>query len=367
MFRQFLTSLFVVALALPAAAQQGREDMLVSTQWLQQELANVKLVDVGDRAAYEAGHIPGAVLIEVSSLLTKRDGVPNELPPVAELEDVFARAGIGARDRIILYSRDPIFAARAWFTLDYLGAGKRAAILDGGIAKWTAERRPTSSGIVRTTPGSFEARVVPESVTRLATMRELVRLRDAAGPSLALIDARSRQQFDGTDAGAEVSFAGHIPGAVNVPFALNFIPGDMAVFRSARELRDLYARAGISRSTANVVYCRTGMQASVTYFVLKYLGYDASLYDGSYLEWSNAGEMIADAAPAMRRHEMESSLVTLAYETPLCHPAARGVVRRRAAGPARIRDRGDDVRHVRGERDEGAEKDQGRDERQRRL
>jgi len=64
------------------------------------------------------------------------------------------------------------------------------------------------------------------------------------------------------------------------------------VFLGADRLRAIYERAGVSAITANIIYCRTGMQASVDYFVLKYLGYDAILYDGSFIEWSKAGEQV---------------------------------------------------------------------------
>ncbi|HEX6158905.1 MAG TPA: rhodanese-like domain-containing protein, partial [Thermoanaerobaculia bacterium] len=139
-------------------------------------------------------------------------------------------------------------------------------------------------------PGSFEARPLPLTIVRLATLREVVRLRDQLGPSLVLLDARSPEQFSGVEAGEGVAHPGRIPGAVNVPFALNL--DGTGSLRSVADLRTLYHQAGVSPDSANIVYCRTGMQASLTYFVLRYLGYDATLYDGSFIEWSNAGETV---------------------------------------------------------------------------
>lgn len=277
-------------LALPLHAQAVREHMLVQPDWLQRRLGTVTLLHIGDAAGYDNGHIPGAVLVELSSLLVQRDGTPNELPLVDTLERVFRAAGVGARERVVVYSSDPLLAARAWFTLDYLGHGDHVAMLDGGLPKWLAAGYATSKERVQPRPGSFEARAVPQTVTRLAAMRELVRLRDQLGSSLVLIDARSPAQFSGDEAGPDVLHAGHIPGAMNIPSASNL--DATGSFKPVYELRLLYHQAGVARDSANIVYCRTGMQAAMTYFVLRYLGYDATLYDGSFIEWSNAGEMI---------------------------------------------------------------------------
>ncbi len=288
--RVALASIVLMMLAIPIHAQAVREEMLVSADWLQQRLGTVTLLHIGDAAGYDASHIPGAVLVETSSLLVQRDGTPNELPPVDALERIFRAAGVGPRERIVVYGSDPLFAARAWLTLDHLGQGNRVALLDGGLTKWIAAGYATSTERVVPKPGSFEARPVPQTITRLATMREVVRLRDQLGPNLVLIDARSPAQFCGDEAGPDVQHAGHIPGAVNVPYPSNL--DATGSFKSVYDLRLIYHQAGVTRDSANIVYCRTGMQASMTYFVLRYLGYDVSLYDGSFIEWSNAGEMI---------------------------------------------------------------------------
>lgn len=284
-----LGGFIVFAFACSLHAQTVREQMLVSTEWLHTHVRSVTVLHIGDAAGYAAQHIPGAVLIESSSLLVQRENAPNELPPIDVLERVFRSAGAGATGRLVVYGNDPVLAARAWFTLDYLGQGDRTALLDGGLAKWIADGYATSTEPVKPKAGSFEARVLPQAVTHLATMRELVRLRDQLGPALVIIDARPPQQFSGEEPGPDVHRGGHIPGAVNVPLATNVdVTGAL---RPVDELRLTYKQAGVTVDSANVVYCRTGMQAAVTYFVLRYLGYDAALYDGSFIEWSNTGEI----------------------------------------------------------------------------
>jgi thiosulfate/3-mercaptopyruvate sulfurtransferase len=282
--------LLVLMIGVAAHAQSPRELMLVSPEWLQRHLGTVNVLYIGDRASYDAGHIPGAALVETSSLLVQRDGTPNELPPVDVLERVFRTAGIENRGRIVVYSNDPLFAARAWFTLDYLGQGSRTSVLDGGYARWVRDDCLISHTPVIAKSGSFEARVMPQAVIRIGAVRELVRLRHLIAPGLVFVDARPPAQFSGKEAGPGVRRAGRIPGSVNVPLDLNFASDGR--FRSEQELRSIYESADVSTVLVNVAYCRTGMQASVTYFILRYLGYDTALYDGSYLEWSNAGEMI---------------------------------------------------------------------------
>jgi thiosulfate/3-mercaptopyruvate sulfurtransferase len=289
--RRFVLALTVLALsALPARPQAVNEQMLVSPDWLLRRLGTVSVLHIGDSSGYAAGHIPGAVLIETSSLLAQCEGTPNELPMADALERLFRAAGVGTRERIVVYSSDPLLAARAWFTLDYLGQGNRASLLDGGLAKWIAAGYTTSRKPAAPKPGTFAGQPTPQAITRLTVVRELVRLREQFGPELVLIDARSPAQFNGEEAGPDVLHAGCIPGAVNVPYALNF--DATGAFQSPDVLRRIYTDAGMTRTATSVVYCRTGMQASVTYFVLRYLGYDVSLYDGSFIEWSNSGEMV---------------------------------------------------------------------------
>lgn len=287
--RRFLATLAISAfVASPLIAQQ----MVVSTDWLQANLQKVRVVEIGDRAGYDAGHIRGAALIEFSSIVTNVDGVLNELPPIEKLEAVFRNAGVGETGRIVIYSHDPLHAARAWWTLDYLGHGAQASVLDGGWAKWTAEGRPVSKDAVTPKPAVFQAQVHAAALTRLQPIQNLVRNSGALGSNLLLIDARPPAQFTGEERGDGVKKGGHIPGAINVPWPENFTSGQTPVLRPVDELRKLYDSIGMTNTSANVVYCRTGVQASATYFVLKYIGYDATLYDGSFSEWSNRDQPV---------------------------------------------------------------------------
>lgn len=289
----FLIALLIVAL--PVTAQSVRGDMIVSADWLASNLEQVILIDIGEKSQYDEAHIPGARLLESRELVAVHNGIPNELPAVADLETLFSRLGVGNKGRIVLYSRDPLLATRGWFTLDYLGHGSRAAVLDGGLPHWIKLANPVSNESPVVKPEPLHARLNVNAVTQFKAMRELVRFVEIMGESLVIIDARSRVQFTGKEAGPDIGRAGHIPGAVNVPWDENFTLGEVNRFLPERELRALYADAGVTTRSTNIIYCRTGMQASMTYFVLRYLGYDASLYDGSYIEWNRqSGVSIAE-------------------------------------------------------------------------
>ena len=277
-------ALWVVG-AMPIAARLNQQ-LLVSTEWLQQHRLDRRLtiVEIGDSASYVSGHIAGARFIALRDLLIARDSVPNELPDATALEKTLSAAGIPDRGRIILYSRDITAAARAFFTLDYLGCGDRISILDGGYAKWSSEGRPVESGTPSVAAGGFRARPRPEVLVRLTALRTVLYANELRELPLTLIDAREPAQFLGAEAGADITCPGHIPSAINVPWNFNLTSSATPVFRSPKDLAELYSDIG--DDTTVIVYCRTGMQASITYFVLRYLGHHVHLYDGSYIEWS---------------------------------------------------------------------------------
>jgi thiosulfate/3-mercaptopyruvate sulfurtransferase len=141
--------------------------------------------------ACDKTHIPGARRILLREIAVTRDGIPNEMPPDAELQRVFARAGVGNGSRVVLYGeRFNLLAARAYFTLDYLGVAGNAALLDGGLEKWKAEGRPLTAEAPRARPPALAISPRPETLVDTARVKAL-----AAQPHGAvLIDAVSFQE-----------------------------------------------------------------------------------------------------------------------------------------------------------------------------
>jgi thiosulfate/3-mercaptopyruvate sulfurtransferase len=293
-FRMFLRTIMPVALALLAGAplrgQSGgaeprlRKEMLVSTEWLAERLHDPDLVILSVGATpefYAKGHIPGARQVLLNEIAVTRDGIPNELPPAKELQAVFAAAGVSNSSRVVLYGeRSNLLAARAYFTLDYLGVGERAALLDGGMEKWRAEQRPLSTEASPAEPGKLTIAPRPGILVDTPAMRSLAEQR------VALIDARPIKEFSGEQLSEDVKKAGHIPGATSLYWMDTLVSRENPVLRPENELRRMYEQARAVAGQPLVTYCRTGMQSSFDYFVAKYLGYEPRMYDASFYEWS---------------------------------------------------------------------------------
>lgn len=267
-----------------------RAHLLVSTEWLAKYLNDPKVIvlHIGrDRAIYDAGHVPGARFVAFADLVVTRDGIAAELAPVEKLQQAFARAGVGNDSHIVLYGdvAGPV-ATRTYFTLDYLGFGEQTALLDGGLEKWKADKRPIS-----TTPTEIKAAVfTPRLNPKVFVTREVVRdlswqAVNTTTITTALIDARPAEDYAGR-ATSLVPRPGHIPGAGNVYWMDTLVSKDNPTLRPVAELRRMYETAGAVPGKKMVTYCWIGLMASHAYFTAKYLGYDVAMYDGSFTEWS---------------------------------------------------------------------------------
>lgn len=265
---------------LTAGVIGGLDQQVVTPEWLEQNLGDpyVVVVEIGPQAAIERPHIPGAHFIAIDSIVKREGWPPDELPPVDQLRQAFENAGVGDEGRIILYSEVPLYATRAWFTLDYLGQGDRTAILDGGFARWQREKRPVARQRIRPMAKTFTPYPDPARVVSLTEMRE------AMQQGAVVIDARPGEEFSGVRRGGSVARRGHVPGARCQPAQSNLAKNGS--FLSAEALRVKYAQLIAGKDQRVIVYCRTGMEASMPYFVLRSLGYDVALHDGSFAEWS---------------------------------------------------------------------------------
>lgn len=290
--RTFILALFAMTHAPFAAAQNNTEpklrpEMLVTTAWLAENLSEPDVVILCINSTpefYSKGHIPGARQIKLEDIAVTRDGIPNELPPTEALKQIFEVAGMSNSSRVVLYGeRFNLLAARAYFTLDYLGVAARVALLDGGLEKWTAERRPLSTEIPQSKAGTLVVSPRPEILVDTKAMRELSQKKPG---SVALVDARPTKEFTGEQRSEDVSEAGHIPGAKGLYWMDMLVSRQNPVLKPQAELRRMYSAVNAKADQPLVTYCRTGMQSSFDYFVAKYLGYDPSMYDASFFEWS---------------------------------------------------------------------------------
>jgi thiosulfate/3-mercaptopyruvate sulfurtransferase len=289
------------AVPAPAAAQnatpiatspvQARAAPVVDTAWLAANLQNpkVRVIEVSvNPGLFERGHIPGAINISWHRDLV--DTVRRDIASREQIESLLRRAGVEQDSTVVLYGdNNNWFAAWGAWVFDIYGVSD-VRILDGGRGKWEAEGRQVSTRAA--TPRATELRLTAEPNTALrARLADAVAIAERRSDS-ALLDIRSPDEFSGKifapQGVPELAIrAGHIPGAVNVPWVQAVRPD--GTFKSIEELRALYAAVGIDGTKPIVVYCRIGERSSHSWFVLsKLLGYEVRQYDGSWTEYGNA-------------------------------------------------------------------------------
>ncbi|MBI3493093.1 MAG: sulfurtransferase [Acidobacteria bacterium] len=228
-------------------------------------------------------HIPGAVYAhldrDLSSAKTGTNG-RHPLPDARALASAFGRLGMTAGVQVVAYDQNNgMFASRLWWLLRWLGHDA-VAVLDGGIAKWIAERRATKSGKEHRPPATFSGSPRANMVVDANGVASL-----AGKKGWRLVDARAPERYRG-DVEPLDKVAGHIPGAVN-----HFFQGNLdghGVFRSPEELRGrLRASIGDVPVDRVVCYCGSGVTACHNLLALEHAGMKgAKLYPGSWSEWS---------------------------------------------------------------------------------
>jgi len=276
------------------AAGKDSNPMLVSTSWLAEHINDpgLVIVTVGPRASYDAGHIPGARYIEMSAISITSPGSTLEMPSAEKLKAAFEDLGMSGNSRIIICFLTNYISpsTRVFFTLDYFGLGGQTSLLDGGFEAWRAEGRAVTTEAPQVSRGSVTPHLRPELIVDASWVSANLKK-----PKIAIVDARTPEFYSGASAG-RMPRAGHIPGAVNIPFSS--LADSANKMKDSPTLRQILADAGIKQGDQIVSYCHIGQQATVVYFVAKYLGYDARLYDGSFEDWSNRSELPVVGPPS---------------------------------------------------------------------
>lgn len=261
---------------------------LVTGEWLEKNLDSpkIRIVEVSvEPGIFERGHVPGAQNVVWHTDLV--DTVRRDIAPVDKFQELTRKLGVDKDTTVILYGdNNNWFAAwGAWIFDSY--SFKNVKLLDGGRKKWEADRRPLDTKVVSVAPSKVSLSA-PDGKLRA----RLADIRDASEKkNVTIVDIRSADEYSGKifspPGSQELAVrAGHVPGAINVPWvrAVN----DDGTIKSADELKKLYSAAGIDGSKPIIVYCRIGERSSHTWFVLsKILGYDVRNYDGSWTEYGN--------------------------------------------------------------------------------
>ena len=273
--------------------QIAHPEVVVDTEWVFERLDDPAIriveIDAHPENSYALGHIPGAVVWGLHTDL--EDQVRRDIPNIAQFEALMSRSGIANDTTVILYGDGNNRSATWAFWIMKYYRHPDVRLMDGGRKKWMMEARPMTVDVplsISTT--SYRAGAPDRS---LRASRDYV-LQNLDNPNVRLLDTRSREEYVGELTSApgtpqpEIYRKGHIPGAKHFPW--EEAAAEDGSFKPVEDLRRMYKDLGVESSNEVVPYCRLGMRASYSWFVLKYvLGLDrVRNYDGSWTEWGNA-------------------------------------------------------------------------------
>jgi thiosulfate/3-mercaptopyruvate sulfurtransferase len=276
------------------ASFETREDImtqaLVTTQWVANNLSNpeVRIVEVSvETSLYDSVHLPGAVNFSWTSQL--QDQVRRDIITKEDFEALLSDAGITPETRVVLYGdNNNWFAAYGFWIFQYYGH-ENVSLMDGGLKKWQAEGHPMTDELPHYPPTNYR---VLKINSKYRADRDYIKQR-LGSPSFQMVDVRSPAEYSGeiiapSGMSETAQRAGHIPGAINVPWSQAV--AEDGTYKPKEELMKLYGSKGNAGNGNEVVtYCRIGERSSHTWVVMKHiLGYEnVRNYDGSWTEWGN--------------------------------------------------------------------------------
>ncbi|MDD5705801.1 MAG: rhodanese-like domain-containing protein [Kiritimatiellae bacterium] len=269
--------------AVTALEPAGPDAHLVDAAWLRAHLDDRGLTVLDVRAKsteYTSSHVPGAIYLNIENIRATLAGIPNTVLPGEALAREFGWLGLAADDTVVVYSDELRDATLAAVALERVGH-RRYAVLHGGWAGWLAAKGATDNRLPKVAASTYAPRRTSDDFT--ATLDDVVKA--SKDGQTVILDVRPPAYYRGEK--SDEARVGHIPGAVNREFMLDLVPKS-ASWRDAETLRAAYRELGIAPETPVIVHCRTGHQASQSYFLLKYVLGVKSVrwFDGSWLAWS---------------------------------------------------------------------------------
>lgn len=267
--------------------------IVVTTQWLKEHFNDENLVVLHvaqNRRDYTKGHIPGARFLWHGWMAMSNPELSYEVLSVNELDAKIEELGISNESKIVLcgVGGNVSPTARMFITFEYLGMGNRTAILDGGYEAWKAEGNAGSIEVPKVERSTFIPRLQPDIFVNADWVNSYV-----SDSAMTIIDARAPQFYQSTTGGAQR--AGHVPGAKNIYFST--LVDSTNKLLNEPKLKEMFLTAGVKPQTEVTAYCHVGQTASMVYFVARYLGYKAHLFDGSFEDWSGRDDLPVEISP----------------------------------------------------------------------
>ena len=278
---------------LPAEARpKNLARAVAQPDWLEQNIDNpkVRIIEVStEPGIYERGHIKNSIKLVWHTDLV--DTVNRDIISQAKFTALVQKAGIDEDTTVVLYGdKNNWFAAWGAWIFNIYGQ-KDVRVLDGGRVKWEKDGRALTTAVPTFKAGNFVAKAADKNL-RATLTRDVLPVAKKERKA-TLIDIRSADEYSGkifAPAGFQelAVRAGHIPGAINVPWGLN-VNSD-GTFKTVAELKKLYADKGVTGADQIITYCRIGERSSLTWFVLsEILGFSrVKNYDGSWTEYGNS-------------------------------------------------------------------------------
>jgi thiosulfate/3-mercaptopyruvate sulfurtransferase len=276
-----------------------RDDVLVSTDWLEANFGNpdIRILDCrfyfdgrDGHEEYSRGHIPGAVYIDHSKDLADPNAdVDTMIAPPEQVQATMRRLGVSDDTLIVGYDDEGgHFAARVWLILERYGKASQMRILDGGWTRWTQENRPVTTDVPQIDSGDF---TIDTDASNRDTVADLDEVRAASETGSArLLDVRRRTEFTGEELRAK--HGGRIPGAKHFFWHDNLHWDDDRSFRSDDEIRDRPELQGLDPDEPMITYCQGGVRAAHSALALRLAGFsNVKVYDGSWAEWGNRDDV----------------------------------------------------------------------------
>jgi len=262
---------------------------LVDPDWLARHLGQpwLKVIDLRSQPEYSSGHIPGALFVNVESFRGLVDGVPSMLLPLDLLAGQFSLLGLNPADLVVFVTGEKFHdGTLAGMVCERLGHS-RYAVLQGGMAKWRAQKRPLDQILPTVTPSRYPVCHPDAFTVDYRRVLSAVHKKDAV-----ILDVRPQDYFTGKK--SDEARGGHIPGAINRPYTEDAIITATGVsLKPVDELARAYEKIIPNKKRAVIVHCRTGHQASQTFFVLtRLIGYqNVYYYDAGWTEWAARTEL----------------------------------------------------------------------------